>query len=196
MSAIPKDSRYVPLTQQHACCVPTCIQMVMYRHEIPLIPAEEIGYHLGLTVHPDKAHLFYSARTLPEPPPSGYGTQIYLPEFEPNKVFQELGIPLRFDIKSISEIESVDALREQLKLVEAHDGDALLCFNHGALIGDETRNGGHVVVFDRMVDGQIRIVDPSPNNPKWRQVAVEDMFDAMLKHGVQKSAGVWLLNTL
>jgi hypothetical protein len=66
--AIPPDSRYIPFTQQTSCCVPTCIQMVMYKLGIPLLPAEEIGYHLGLTVHPDKSYLFYNVRTSTKPP--------------------------------------------------------------------------------------------------------------------------------
>jgi hypothetical protein len=47
---VPSDSRYVPLTQQKWCCVPTCIQMVMIKQGIPLQPAELIGYELGLIV--------------------------------------------------------------------------------------------------------------------------------------------------
>ncbi len=53
MEIVPKDSRYIPFSQQPYCCVPTSIQMVMYRHNIPLVPAEELGYHLGLTVPKD-----------------------------------------------------------------------------------------------------------------------------------------------
>ncbi len=104
--AIPNNSRYVPLTQQAACCVPTCIQMVMYKNGIPLIPAEEIGYHLGLIVHPDRSGLFYKVRTSTEKPPAGYGTRIYLPEFEPNVAFKKLGIPLSLTVKPVSKIGS------------------------------------------------------------------------------------------
>lgn len=50
MNIVPLDTRYVPLTQQKWCCVPTCFQVVMLRHNIPLVPAEVIGYHMGLIV--------------------------------------------------------------------------------------------------------------------------------------------------
>jgi hypothetical protein len=138
LQAIPNDSRYVPFTQQPACCVPTCIQMVMYKNDIPLIPSEEIGYPLGLIVHGDD-------------------------------------------------------LRKILEQVEVANSDALLCFNHGALVDDKDKDWGHVVVFDRVIDGKIRIVDPSPEHPKWRLVGVEKMFGAMQEHGVARSGGVWLI---
>ena len=96
--ATPDDSRYVPFTQQAYCCVPTSILMIMYRNGMPLIPAEELGYHLGLTVPPEDSHLFYKVRVSNTPPSlAGYGTQIYNPDYEPNKVFRELGIPFNFD---------------------------------------------------------------------------------------------------
>jgi hypothetical protein len=38
---IPKNSRYIPLTQQKWCCVPMCIQMVILKHGMPLISAEK-----------------------------------------------------------------------------------------------------------------------------------------------------------
>jgi hypothetical protein len=76
-SPVPDDSRYIPFTQQPSCCVPTCIQIVMYRHDIPLRPAEEIGYHLGLVVSPDRSKLFSNVRTAAEAPSSaGYGIQL------------------------------------------------------------------------------------------------------------------------
>src|SRR5882724_1582645 len=111
--AAPNDSRYVPFTQQAYCCAPTSIQMIMYRHRIPLIPAEELGYHLGLVVSPDEKALFYDVRTANDPPSAaGFGTQIYNPEYEPNKVFQKLGIPLEFTLRPAADIGSEAELVE------------------------------------------------------------------------------------
>jgi len=194
LKASPSDSRYIPLTQQPSSCVPTCIQMVMYKNDIPLLPAEEIGYYLGLTVHPDRAGLFHIVRTAENPPPAGYGTQIYKPEYEPNSAFKKHDIPLKFSKKLVSEIGSPQELLVLLATIEDKDGDALLCFHHGELIDDDSKNWGHVVVFDRILDGQIRIVDPSPDQPKWRLVKAEKLYSAMRKHGEQKSAGIWLLD--
>jgi hypothetical protein len=77
--------------------------------------------------------------------------------------------------------------------VERDNKDALLCFNHGVLVDDKEKDWGHVVVFDRTVDDKIRIIDPSPEHPKWRLVEPEQMFEAMSKHGEKRSGGVWLI---
>lgn len=194
-AATPNDSRYVPFTQQDWCCVPTSIQMVMYRLGIPLIPAEEIGYHIGLTVPPDQAELFYDVRTSDEPPTAaGYGTQIGKPGFGLNDAFKKLGIPLSFVMHPISAISTPGDLTELLREIESTDTDALLCFNHGVISGEYKPFAGHVTVFDRVIDGNIRIVDASWKQPKWRIVESGLLHEAMRLHGDDNSGGVWLLN--
>lgn len=193
---VPKNSRYIPFTQQPSCCVPTCIQMVMYRHGIPLIPAEKIGYYLGLTVHPDRKSLFYNVRTSTERPPAGYGTRIYDPQYEPNTACKKLNIPLEFEIKLITKFDSVEKLSETLKEAETNNIDVLLCFHHGTLIDDPEKDYGHVCVFDRMIENKIRMIDPSPEHPKWRNVTVEKMYVAMKKHGEKRSAGLWFFTLI
>ncbi len=166
----------------------------MYNLGIPLIPAEEIGYHLGLVVRPEDGYLFYNARTSEVPPSAGYGTRIYEADYELNTAFKNMGIPLSYALEPIQQISSPDELRKTLTKVEFDSANALLCFNHGALVDDESRDWGHVVVFDRIIDGDIRIIDPSPTHPKWRVVKAEKMFQAMTEHGKKKTAaGVWHL---
>src|SRR4051812_21672916 len=114
-----KKSRYVPFTQQKFCCVPTCLTMVMYRHGIPLQPAEDIAYALGLTVPEEDVWLFDRVRT-GERPSAGWGTQIYKPEFEINKVLGEIKIPLHVDVDT--EIKSVEELKTKLQAVQDADG--------------------------------------------------------------------------
>jgi hypothetical protein len=189
---VPTDSRYVPFTQQSYCCVPTSVQMIMYRHDIPLLPSEELGYHLGLTVPPEEAKLFFNVRTSDQPPSAaGYGTQIYNPKYEPNKVFKKLGIPLNFNLKLAADIKDEVALMSELQSIEAKDSDALLCFNHGVIRGEYEPNSGHVVVFDRVADGKVRIVDASWKHPKWRLIEPALMLDAIKRHGNENSGGIW-----
>lgn len=190
--AAPNDSRYIPFTQQSYCCVPTSIQMIMYRNNLPLVPAEELGYHLGLTVPPEDERLFYRVRVSDTPPAtSGYGTQISLPEYEPNKAFRELAIPLSFSEKLASQIADENELLKLLQEIEDSNGDALLCFNHGVVRDKYEANSGHVVVFDKLVDGKVQIVDASPRNPKWRLVELSLVFDAIKQHGDENSGGIW-----
>jgi len=60
---IPLATRYVPFTQQKSCCVPASISIVMYKRNIPLLPQELLGYHLGLIIDPQNKELFWNPRT-------------------------------------------------------------------------------------------------------------------------------------
>ena len=60
---IPKDTCYIPLTQQPWCCVPTCFQMVMLRYKIPLVPAELMAYHMQVVVPKRDKKLFFNIKT-------------------------------------------------------------------------------------------------------------------------------------
>lgn len=191
-AASPNDTRYIPFTQQAWCCVPVCIQMIMYRHGIPLVPAEEIGYHLGLTVPPDQAALFYNVRTSKTPPSgAGYGTLIQESDYGLNAAFMKLDIPLRFSIMFASEFASPIALIQELRRIGVKDEDALLCYNPGVIGGEYKPNTGHVVVFDRVVDGKVRAVDPSTKHPKWHLIDPELLYEAITKHGNENSGGIW-----
>jgi hypothetical protein len=193
VAPVPDDSRYIPFTQQHMCCVPTSLLMIMYRNGIPLIPAEKLGYHLGLTVAPGEANLFYSARTADAPPSAaGYGTQIHQPGYDPNIVFGKLGIPLEMRLIPASEISGQNDLLARLRTIETNDSDALLCFNNGVLNGQFIPHTGHVTVFDRILpDGTIRLVDPSPAQPKWRLAGPDVLYEAISVHGDENSGGIW-----
>jgi hypothetical protein len=193
-SPVPHDSRYIPLTQQPNCCVPTCIQMVMYRHNIPLHSAEEIGYHLGLVVPPDRGKLFCNVRTATDTPTAGYGIQMHLPEYEPNAAFARMNIPLDFTIEPVSKLSSANELLERLRAHQKNDHDVLVAFNLGALLEDPNLNEAlHVCVFDRIVDGRIRLIDPSFYAPKWRIFDAEQLFIAMQNHVSSEWGGIWLL---
>jgi hypothetical protein len=195
--AVPNNSRYIPFTQQSSCCVPTSILMIMYRNSIPLLPAEELGYHLGLTVAPEDEKLFYGARISATPPSTaGYGTQIFSPEYNPNKVFSKLGIPLSFELKLAHEFADEAALMDELEAIEQEDSDALLCFNHGVIRGKYEPNSGHVVVFDKIIDGKVRIVDASWAQPKWRLIEPSLLLDGIKRHGNKNSGGVWRFSKL
>jgi len=193
-SPTPHDSRYTPFTQQPSCCVPTCIQMVMYRNSIPLRPAEEIGYHLGLVVSPDRSKLFRNVRTAADAPPAGYGIQMHIPEYEPNAAFARMNIPLAFSVEPIASIPSANELLKRLSTHEQGDHDVIVAFNLGALLDDaDLKEAHHACVFDRIVDGRVRLIDPSFYAPKWRVFDIEQLFVAMQKHISSDWGGIWLL---
>ena len=189
----PSNSRYIPLTQQKYCCVPTCIQMVMIRQGMPLMAAEEIGYHLGLIMPDEKedTDLFWLPRT-GEKPYAGWGVQIYNPEFSPDQAFRRLGIPLRMEFNLIDEFKTPAQARDYLERAEEADEDILMCYEFEKLFGQHP--GGHANVFDRMVDkDRVRMIDPGRFSPKWRVVSLEALFEAMEFHGADKYGGFWRL---
>ncbi|HOI97666.1 MAG TPA: hypothetical protein PLA19_04145 [Candidatus Pacearchaeota archaeon] len=188
---VPKDSRYTPLTQQRFCCVPTCIQMIMLRHNLPLLSAELLGYHMGLTVPKEELKLFWNARTGPKPK-AGYGTQIGKKQYDLNTVFDNLNIPLRMSLSSIDEFVDFVQFKDYLINLGKGDKDVLVCYDWGTLFGADAHNG-HVCVLDNVFDGknEVRIIDPEYKAPKWRVVKIKNLYDAMVFHGKDKSAGFW-----
>lgn len=193
---IPADSRYIPLTQQKWCCVPTCIQMVMVRHQLPLVPAELIGYHLGLVVPKAAADFFWNPRT-GKRPPAGYGTQAGKAAYSPNAMFKKLGIPLTMTWSLINRFKTIDAFRQYLADSEHTQTDMLVCFDWPMLFDENrTDHWGHVCILDRVFSQRdvVRIVDPDPDAAKWREVSIEKLYQAMVFHGQAKSAGFWELS--
>ena len=192
MNIIPPDTRYVPLTQQKWCCTPTCFQIVMLRHNIPLVPAELIGYHMGLIVPKEALTYFWNART-GERPPSGYGTQASKKKYAPNVVFRKLEIPLKLTWRLINTFKSIKDFKKYLVEVEQNDSDVLVCYDWGKLFDKPDYQGGHVCVLDKVYleKNDIRIIDPEYNAPKWRVVDIDKLFEAMKFHGSENSGGFW-----
>lgn len=190
---IPKDSRYIPFTQQKSCCVPACISIIMYKLGIPLVSQELLGYHLGLMVAPKNKKLFWNMRT-GKRPKAGYGTKIAQKRYEPNTVFKKLGIPLKLTVNHIDKFKTKKELVSFISDRVKQDKNIIVCFNHGVLSGDKTKKGGHVCVIDRIYikKNKIRLIDPSPNRPKWREVSLDILKKAMELHPAQ-GGGIWEL---
>lgn len=183
------DSRYTPFVQQKYCCVAACLQMVMYRHGVPLIAQEDLAYELGLTVPEENVHLYARVRT-GEKPKAGWGTQIQAPKYEVNKALRKLNIPLRVAIKT--DIKSEYELRDILDSIQKSDGDALVCFDYGVLWNLDKR-GGHVCVFDWLENKDIWLVDPEYNVPKYRKTNLSQMYKAINFHGTKNICGIWVI---
>ena len=166
----------------------------MYRHGIPLVPQELLGYYLGLTVSKENKYLFWNPRT-GKRPPSGWGTQASRKRYSMNKAFQKLGIPIKARQLLISEFND-DEYREYLKQIEKNDMDVMVCFDHRVLNRErKTKRGkhqGHLCVIDRvdLKNNKVRLIDPSPKHPKWRVVDIDDLKQATDWH-YPKAGGFW-----
>jgi hypothetical protein len=189
---IPKDTRYVPLTQQKWCCVPTCIQMIMLKHNIPLVPAEVIGNSMGLTVPRSDLKFFWNGRS-GKKPKSGWGTRAGEKQYSPNMILKKMNIPLQFEGNYlISQFKNLQEAREFLLEQEKEDADIFVCFDWGKLTGEKF-SGGHVCLFDRfdLKKNEVRIIDPEYFSPKWRVVKLKKLYEAMEFHGELMSGGFW-----
>ena len=192
---IPNDSRYIPLTQQKWCCVPTCIQIVMLRQSIPLVPSELIGHYMGLVVPDDARKYFWEARTGTKPP-AGFGTQVSNPKYNPNAVFRNLKIPLKMNWSLINKFKNKNEFKEYLRDIYNSNKDVLVCFDWPSLFDPQSEGRwGHVCVLDKvdLIKDEVRIIDPEYDAPKWRVVDIKDLYHAMKFHGKDKSGGFWEL---
>lgn len=195
---VPKDSRYIPFTQQPYSCVPTSILMVMYRHGIPLLPPEELGHYFGLSVPKEVKQHFWNPRIGKRPasklrPHAGYGTRIFEKGYEPNIVFKKLNIPLTMLLKSINDFPSLTEFKKYLSSLSGKEFDVLMNFHHGNLVNDPERDNGHVVVLDKIYlsKGTLRYVDPERRGAKWKIVSIKKLYEAMRANVNSNTAGFW-----
>jgi hypothetical protein len=186
---VPKNSRYIPFTQQKSSCVPASISMVMYRLGIPLVPQELLGYHLGLIVSPENKKLFWKARS-GKRPKSGYGTRVS--EYNPDQAFRKLKIPLKMVYYPISKFQKLETFKKYIIEAVRKDKNVLICYDWGEM-NNTKEHDGHVSVLDRVMGSSVRFIDPSSIQPKWRTVSFNKLKKAIEVHGDEKRAGFWEL---
>jgi len=179
---IPEDTRYVPLTQQSYCCVPTCISMVMYKLDIPLIPQELLGFHLGLVLNKKDKNLFWNART-GKKPKTGYGTQMGKKQFEINLIFKKLKIPLKVTACLIKNFKTKKELISYISSSVKKDKNLIVLLRSGVLNNTDSMNG-HACVIDRIYPAKdiIRLIDPSAKQAKWREFKIDKFIKAVKLH--------------
>ena len=178
--------KYIPLTQQPYCCVPTCIQMILLRRNIPLLSQEEIGYHLGLIVPKKDKKLFQKVRT-GKKPRAGWGTQINKKRYSINNFFKKNKINLKEKYLFIGEPEKIRKfLKENLK-----NKDIIACFEYGKLYNTKS-NSGHMSIVESIKGDYITLIEPGRNLPKHRKVSLEKLSKAIKSHQ-KKEGGFWMI---
>ncbi len=180
--------RYIPFTQQRYCCLPTCIQMILYKNGYKLYSQEQIGRDLYLTVPPEETYMFDKIRTW-EKPKAWRWTQARKKWYTMNDFFRKKKINLKEKLYFFDSVkEAKKFLVEQIKL----DNDILACFNYNKLYG-EWNNWGHLSLVDSMKWEEVILIDPAENTPKIRKVKLDNLIKAMIFHWIENSWWFWLI---
>ncbi|HEU0085371.1 MAG TPA: hypothetical protein VFQ59_00200 [Candidatus Paceibacterota bacterium] len=156
--------------------------MVMYRHGIPLLPVELLGYHLGLILGKEYRHLFWNVRT-GKRPKAGYGTSVDENEKSLNSLFKKLKIPLKVKEHRIESFLTKNHLIDFLQQ-KINDGKDLIVFLASDVLNNSNNKNGHACVIDRIYvkRGIVRLIDPSPVHPKWREIKFDKFIKAIKQH--------------
>ena len=179
---IPKDTRYVPFTQQNYCCVPACISIVMYRLGIPLVPQELLGYYLGLIVSKEERKLYWNPRT-GKRPPTGYGVWFVKGKYEPKLAFKKLKIPLSMTNYPIKDFKTKKEIISFISSKIKKDIDLIVYLGSDGLNNTNNKNG-HACVIDKIYPAKniIRLIDPSSKQAKWREFKIDKFIKAINMH--------------
>lgn len=127
-----------------------------------------------------------------KPLAGGYGTQISKKPYQPNTVFKKMNIPLEMHYHSIDDFEDIKMFTAFIHRVVKENRDVLVCFNYKSLYG-MGNNGGHVSIVDRVYPKkrELRLVDPTRFQPRWRTVKIKKLKKAMEVHAKDSSPGFW-----
>lgn len=195
MNPIPTSTRYMPIRQMPFCCGPACLQMVMLRKGIKLLPQELLGYHMGLTVPPESAKHFYNVRVSETPPTkSGFGTQIQTEEFSLPKALKNLNIPLSFEFLGADDFTSLTQFKTRVEELLAQDEDILICLHIGTLSNDPAKDYGHIMVLDYLENDTLHFMESDLiASGHWRSFPLEQVYAAVKHHTTASMGGIWWL---
>jgi len=154
----------------------------MYKLGIPLLPQELLGYHLGLILDEKYSSLFWNVRT-GKRPKAGYGTQMNKRQYEINAVFRRLKIPIKVNSYPINSFKTKKELVSFIFDKVKKDKDLIVLLNSDVLNNTENNNG-HACVIDRIypLRDVIRLIDPLPQQAKWREIKIDKFIKAVKLH--------------
>lgn len=185
---------YTTLTQQPFCCVPACIQMVLYRRGLSLLEQEEIGIDLGLTVPLENGGLFENVPTLTKPPTDtgDWGTRINIKKYDLNSFFKKRGFHLR------STYVHQDKIKEVPFFIASNleqRNDILTCFRYGTLYNENVPHG-HGSLIEKINGTQITLVEPMADL-KRKSVSVDKLIEAIIANQEKNHAygGFWVIQS-
>lgn len=181
--------RYLPLTQQRFCCVPACVQMILYRRGLKIFSQDEIGYCLGLTVPEEYLKILPMAR-VGNKPSAGWGTQVGRKEYSINNFFRKYNLPLRENYYSVSKIKEI---KSWIKCVINRGDDIIVCFEYGKLYKGGSQ--GHVSIIESISEDCVVLVEPGTKGSKYRKINLKKLINSMKSHGTKNRGGFWVISS-
>lgn len=171
---------YKIIDQKPYCCVPACIQMILYRRNLDVIEQEDIGIDLGLVVPKEEK---YNFKNVPAGriPKEGYGTRINIKKYSLNEFFKKRNLPLVSMYSAVNDIENVpEYIGQNISL----GNDLLVCFR-------SSNNSGHASLIEEIDDDIVTLVDPEP---KIKKVSSSNLIKSVKEHN--QFGGFWLIETI
>ena len=178
--------KYRKVIQKPYCCVGACLEMVLNRNNINNNGQVDIACKLGLTV-PEEYKDKYPNAIIGEKPEAGFGTQIQKEEFSINKFFKKNNIELREEYHFITDISIVKKF-----LLDNKEYDILICCHCATLYDDPCADWGHMILFERIENNNITILDPSSKR-NYETISLKKLLNAVAIHGANNGEGFYLI---
>ncbi len=182
-----EKSRYIPFPQQLYCCVPACIQMVLYRRGIPLIAQEIIWKYLWLRIPKEKEYLFDVIKA-GEEPKAWYWTQVS--KYPISNFFVQNNIKLKEEYFFLDDIKT--DIKIWIQDIIKNNWDILVCLNLKSL-DEKSEDIWHILLIDSFDWDNIVLLDPRNINPKYRPVKFEVMINAISHHWRSRRWWFWVI---
>ncbi|MBI3336360.1 hypothetical protein HYZ98_02215 [Candidatus Peregrinibacteria bacterium] len=177
-SRVAIEPMYIPFFQKDYCCVPACIQMILYRRNLPLFPQGTIGKAMGLVIPKDYAEAFYEdIKTSRSKKLKTYGAHSIVKTL--NSFFRRKKIDLRSQYISPDTIGDITGFVRKNIL---QGNDIMVSYANHALESircAKNNRTSHCVLIQELDGDQVTCVDPYPDNPELWETRLHHLVDSM-----------------
>lgn len=181
--------KYKVIKQEPYTCVPACLQIILDKNNIEYESQKQIGNSLGLILPVEYKDEFNNVRVGVKPE-AGYGTQIHKEEYSINNYFKNQNIPLKEEYYFISEIKDIEAFLNKNLIAN----DIIVCFNNNILFHDGN-DYGHVALIEEYKNNRVTLLEVD-GDIDFKEIELEELLEAIGKHGKDNRAGFWVISKI
>lgn len=183
-----KAMKYKHVSQKPYSCVPACMQMILWRRNLPPRPQASIAYDLGIILPPSARRLLpqsYKGKK----PPAGWGTRLNLKKYSLAAFFKRHQYPLQTIFHSAKEFRAARQFKKFLLNNLNKNHDLLVCFNYPRLY-HLTGSWGHAALIEEVTPQYVILCDPSSKHKTTEKILLTDLLAALKKH---YQGGLWVI---